>query len=218
MKYDTEELALTLKELRAQRGLSQRDVAEKIGISQGKYFRIENNEAKLEEKEINAISKLMKVPIRILLNYGNYKQKLSFGHLQEETLQLILAPENADYLEEALINIKIKELEEKRARLHIKVDQKKEELKSEECFGILVRHVTKMFDEEVGGTDLETIQEAIKLVKELQIDGGFYMAALWQTIEALEELIKCKSNCEEPIDPEELLIDADNCISLLREL
>lgn len=218
MKYDSKELASALKELRAQRRLSQRDVAEKIGVSQGKYFRVENDEAKLEEKEINAISRLLKVPIRILLNYREYKQNLSFGHLQEDTLELILDPENAEYLEEALINMRINELEKKKASLHNQIEQKKVERQMDADYGTLVRKVTKLFDEEVGGIDLETIQKGIELVKKLQEDGIDYMEKLDMVKEDLEDLLENKINCDEPIDPEELLIDADNCVQLLREL
>jgi len=211
-KYDPKELGATLKELRGQNDLSQRDVAVKLGISQGTYFRIEAGQA-VEDDMLFKLGKVFKMPMRALLSYMEDKKKMSLAHLKGNAAEFVLDPRNANYIQEAIINKQIADLVKQKEELH----KKEEEPKVEEVnYGTILRPITRLFDDEVGGTDLETIQFAIGKLRELHETCSEYEETLDAAICDLESLLSAKISQEGEIDPEELLSEADCCIEGLR--
>lgn len=82
----------------------------------------------------------------------------------------------------------------------------------------LVRPITKLFDDDANGVDLNTIQVAIERLEKLKEDGEDYLIRLDHAISDLQGLHQSKLSSNEPIDLEDLLIDADNCVTVLREI
>lgn len=64
------DISKTLRQMRIARGLTQRDMAEKLGISYQSYNHWENNPEKLTVGRINKIAETLAVePSSILLGY-----------------------------------------------------------------------------------------------------------------------------------------------------
>lgn len=64
------EISKTLKQLRIERGFTQRDMAKRLGISYQSYNRWENDANNLTMNRVNEIAKVLAVePMSILLGY-----------------------------------------------------------------------------------------------------------------------------------------------------
>lgn len=77
-------IAQKIKSIRYERGISQEDVAEKLGMSRQRYIRIENNQVPITFKVIEEVAKILEVtphditrqseeqqPLRVLFRNNN---------------------------------------------------------------------------------------------------------------------------------------------------
>ena len=210
---DLNEIGNAVKELRLQAKMSQTEVAEKLGVSQGTYFRIESGAVKPNDQLINKFIRIFKISKRDLLNYGDYKKSFFLGHLKEGALDFVLKPQNAKYIQEAMINMQIEELQRKKEALF--AEEVVESVVEDEIeFYTLVAPVINLFDEDEVGIDLEKLQGGIEYLKRIQQIGREFWR-IDNVIIDLEGLLESKSNSDEPIDPVDLMCDAYKCVDSL---
>lgn len=207
------ELCATLKELRLQNGLSQADVADKIGVSQGTYFRMENGSTKIDDATIDKLARLFKMTTRNLMAYGDYKKSLSLGHLAHGAMEFVLDPKNAVFIQTAIIDRQISDLMKAKEEL---LKNMNEQMTEKADYGTLVRPITKLFENENEKTDFETIQTAIEWLKELHDGNGDFNQVVGDAISDLEALLESKTKSDEEIDAGDLFYDANACIDSLR--
>jgi len=210
------ELGVALKELRLQNGMSQADVADKIGVSQGTYFRIENGMVKLHDSMITKLANAFGISPKNLRNYGDYKKAMSLGHLKDGAMEFVLDPRNAVFIQGAILEKQIIDLMKQKEDLYKNIS---DEDAVDVTLGTLVRPITKLFDEELMTTDIETVKTAIEQLKELRDGCEQLLMNLDSTvISGLEDLLESALESKEPIDGEELLDDVNSCIESLREI
>lgn len=85
---------MKLLKLRQQANLSQQEVAKKIGITQEKYSRLENNVSKLNSDILIKLSNIYNVSIDYLLDKPNIDQ---IGYIPADRINLIKYLINAPY-------------------------------------------------------------------------------------------------------------------------
>lgn len=94
MKHIRFEFGDTFREKRVQKKLSQQEVADRVGISQNAYFRIESNKAvRVDTELVEKITDVLDMDVR----------KITLDHLPEHLKEFIAAPEAVEFLEEAYL-------------------------------------------------------------------------------------------------------------------
>ena len=85
-------MELKLKELRAQRGLTVRQLAESAGMSPSHYSEIENGKKKINERSMELISRALGIRPIQLISTGSRTERLvqDFQSLPDKDKELVL--------------------------------------------------------------------------------------------------------------------------------
>lgn len=128
------DLSVRIKGIRLKKGLSQEEVAEKLGMNQSNYARLENGKTDIKFERLAQIAKALEMSVGTLLDYDEKAEltedaRFYFDSLQEKIKEIEKLKEHIAELEEDTILLeKIEKLEEKIKELTKEVKEKKEEI------------------------------------------------------------------------------------------
>lgn len=97
----TQEILAIIRDQRKSQELSQEEFAEKLGLSQSAYAKVERGESSLDLNRFQKIIQLLKIPLENLMNSTSIEKRYNFKHLLE------LSKDSSEYKE-----ILIQQLEE----------------------------------------------------------------------------------------------------------
>ena len=128
------DLSVRIKGIRLKKGLSQEEVAEKLGMNQSNYARLENGKTDIKFERLAQIAEALEMSVGSLIDYDEKAEltedaRFYFDALQGKIKEIEKLKEYIEELEDdEIFTEKISKLEEKNKELIKELKEKKEEI------------------------------------------------------------------------------------------